>query len=206
MAVKRVSRGARVPVQERGRQKREQILGAALEVFSRTGLRGTDLSTVARAAGTSAPHVLYYFGSKEALAWELVEKANHELYSLAQHMFTMEAIEGLLQMDEVGRLIEDQPAPARLNAVLLAENLVEGSLNDFFRTRLRDRRGRVAAMIRRSQEAGKIRTDVDPDAEAADLYALLEGLVYHHLLDPERVSIEAGLRRYVDRLLKAIAI
>lgn len=201
----KTARAARVPAQERGRQKRDQILQAALESFARTGLRGTDLNTVAARAGTSAPHVLYYFGTKEALAWELVEKANVELYSLAQEMFTLEATEGLQEMQEVGALIEEQPLPAQLNAVLLAENLVEGALHEFFRDRLRDRRGRVAEMIRRSQAAGRVRSDVDPDAEAADLYAVLEGLVMHHLLDPSNVSIEAGLRRYAARMLDAIS-
>ena len=201
----KTARAARIPAQARGRQKRDQILQAALESFARTGLRGTDLNTVATGAGTSAPHVLYYFGSKEALAWELVERANGELYALAQQMFALDALEGLQEMSEVGALIEEQPLPAQLNAVLLAENLVEGALHDFFRDRLRDRRGRVAEMIRRSQAAGTVRPDVDPEAEAADMYAILEGLVMHHLLDPSQVSIEAGLRRYAGRMLDAIS-
>lgn len=201
MAVK----ATRIPVQERSRQKREQILQAALDTFARTGFRGTDLGTVARRAGVSAPHVLYYFGSKEAIAEELVDHANAELHAGARAMYERGAVDGLPYLPDGGRLIEEHPTPAQLNAVLLAENLVEGALHGFFKERARDRRQRYAAMIRRSQAAGAIRADVDAEAEAADIFAFLEGLVYHHLLDPSEVSIEAGLRRYVTRLLQDIS-
>lgn len=195
-----------MPAQSRGRLKREEILRAALLCFARTGFRGTDLATVAKAAGTSAPHLLYYFGSKEDLVWELVETANAELRDQAAEFYSMEATEGLPMVADLGRLIEEQPIPAQLNAVLLAENLTGGPLHDHFQDRLRRLRAQYALMIQRGQDAGRIRPDVDAKAEAADAIAFLEGLVYHHLIDPERVSIEAGLRRYVRRLLADIRI
>jgi AcrR family transcriptional regulator len=204
VAVKPAATPSRVPVQERGRRKREKILRAALECFSRTGFRGTDLKTVAAAAGTNAPHVLYYFGSKETLAWELVETANAELRAQAAEFYSMEATEGLPLLPDLGRLIEEQPAPAQLNAVLLAENLTSGPLHDHFKQRLRRLRSQMALMIERGQAAGTVRADVDAQAEATDAIAFLEGLIYHHLVDEKRVSIEAGLRRYVRRLLRDI--
>ena len=195
----------RTPVQQRAVVKRDEILAAALTSFARTGFRGTDLATVAKAAGTSAPHILYYFGSKEQLVWELVETANTELHERAEEFYEQDAITGLPWLAEGGRLIEKHPLPAQLNAKLLAENLVGGPLHEHFRQRLRGLRDKVALMIRRSQAAGTVRADVDAAAEAADLYAFLEGLIDHHLLDPKRVSIEAGLNRYVQRMLDAIS-
>lgn len=55
------------------REKREQILRAALEVFSVDGLRGATLAKIADAAGMSKPHVVYYFGSKDAIYTSLLE-------------------------------------------------------------------------------------------------------------------------------------
>lgn len=55
------------------REKREVILRAALDVFSVHGLRGATLAKIAAAAGMSKPHVVYYFGSKDAIYTELLE-------------------------------------------------------------------------------------------------------------------------------------
>ena len=55
------------------REKRELILDAALDAFSVHGLRGATLETIADAAGMSKPHVVYYFGSKDAIYTELLE-------------------------------------------------------------------------------------------------------------------------------------
>ncbi|MEL6510371.1 MAG: TetR family transcriptional regulator C-terminal domain-containing protein [Pseudomonadota bacterium] len=55
------------------REKRQVILKAALDVFSIQGLRGATLEKIAEAAGMSKPHVIYYFGSKDAIYAQLLE-------------------------------------------------------------------------------------------------------------------------------------
>ncbi|WP_224826199.1 TetR family transcriptional regulator C-terminal domain-containing protein [Cognatishimia sp. MH4019] len=55
------------------REKREVILEAALDVFAVHGLRGATLDKIAAAAGMSKPHVVYYFGSKDAIYTTLLE-------------------------------------------------------------------------------------------------------------------------------------
>lgn len=55
------------------REKRQTILDAALQVFSVHGLRGATLDKIAAEAGMSKPHVLYYFGGKDAIYTELLE-------------------------------------------------------------------------------------------------------------------------------------
>lgn len=185
--------------------RRQEILDAALECLARSGFRGTDLATVARAAGTTASHILYYFESKDDLVWELVEAGNLELKILAENMYKLDATEGFAHLPEAGRLMEHDPTPARLMVVMMAENLETGPLHDHFVERRRQLRARTTEMIRRSQRKGLVRRDVDAKAEAADLCAFLDGVVANHLLDPSATSIEAGLRRYVDRLMDAIA-
>lgn len=48
-------------------ENRERILGAALDMFSRSGYRGTTLDEIAAAAGMSKPNMLYYFRTKQEL-------------------------------------------------------------------------------------------------------------------------------------------
>ena len=55
-------------------EKREQILEAALDVFSRNGFRGATIDQIAEAAGMSKPNLLYYFHSKEEMHVTLIQR------------------------------------------------------------------------------------------------------------------------------------
>lgn len=55
------------------RARREEILAAALEVFSQYGFRGASINYIAETAGMSTPRLLYHFKDKEALYKALLE-------------------------------------------------------------------------------------------------------------------------------------
>jgi AcrR family transcriptional regulator len=56
------------------KDRREQVLGAAMAVFARDGYEGTSTEDVARAAGVSQPYLFRIFATKKALFIELVER------------------------------------------------------------------------------------------------------------------------------------
>lgn len=56
------------------REKREVILGAALDVFSLHGFRGATIDGIAEAAGMSKPNLLYYFRRKDDIYRALIER------------------------------------------------------------------------------------------------------------------------------------
>jgi len=55
-------------------EKEEQILEAALDVFSMHGFRGATIDQIAEVAGMSKPNLLYYFRTKEAMHRALIER------------------------------------------------------------------------------------------------------------------------------------
>jgi TetR/AcrR family transcriptional regulator len=55
------------PKQRKSDRKREVILAAALELFSRTGVDGASLDRVAERADVSKTNLIYYYPSKDAL-------------------------------------------------------------------------------------------------------------------------------------------
>ncbi|WP_337267625.1 TetR family transcriptional regulator C-terminal domain-containing protein [Oryzifoliimicrobium ureilyticus] len=72
MATARASRTQRrTRIQE---EKEEQILEAALEVFSSHGFRGSTIDQIAEVAGMSKPNLLYYFRTKEAIHGALIAR------------------------------------------------------------------------------------------------------------------------------------
>ena len=55
-------------------EKEEQILEAALEVFSSHGFRGSTIDQIADAAQMSKPNLLYYFRTKEMMHRVLIDR------------------------------------------------------------------------------------------------------------------------------------
>lgn len=56
------------------RERTEEIIAAALDVFSAHGFKGASINQVAEAAGMSTPAMLYYFSDKDALYKELLRR------------------------------------------------------------------------------------------------------------------------------------
>lgn len=54
--------------------KEEQILEAALDVFSAKGFHGSTIDQIAEVAGMSKPNLLYYFRTKEAMHRALIDR------------------------------------------------------------------------------------------------------------------------------------
>ena len=72
MAIPRAAKTQRrTRIQE---EKEELILGAALDVFSVSGFRGTTIDQIAEAAGMSKPNLLYYFRTKDAIHRQLIDR------------------------------------------------------------------------------------------------------------------------------------
>lgn len=55
------------------RQRRAEILEAALENFSQNGYRGASINEIAKSAGMSTPRLLYHFSDKQELYTELLK-------------------------------------------------------------------------------------------------------------------------------------
>jgi AcrR family transcriptional regulator len=67
-------------------ERREEILGAALEEFAARGLHGASTEDIARRAGISQPYVFRLFGTKKALFVAVVNRCfrqTHELFARA---------------------------------------------------------------------------------------------------------------------------
>jgi AcrR family transcriptional regulator len=70
--------------------KKEAILGAALELFVARGFHGTAVPEVAERAGVGAGTIYRYFASKEALVNELYQKYKSELTGLVLKDFPLD--------------------------------------------------------------------------------------------------------------------
>lgn len=159
------------------REKTEQILAAALDVFSAYGFRGSTLDQIAKQAGLSKPNLLYYFDNKEAIHALLLERLLDTWLEPLKHLQANgDPIEEICAY--VRRKLEisrDYPRESRLfaNEILQGAprilNMINGPLKS-----LTDEK---TALIQSWADSGKI-APVDP----------------HHLL----FSIWATTQHYAD--------
>jgi hypothetical protein len=89
--------------------------------------------------------------------------------------------------------------------VLMGESVGEGHpARDWFRDRYPRRRANIAAEIRTGIETGEIRPDVDCEALAAQIIALIDGLQVQWVLNPDQVNMRAVFADYIACLRRAV--
>jgi TetR/AcrR family transcriptional regulator len=91
---------------------RKQLMDVALRLFAQKGYAATSIREIIDAAGTTAPSLYYYFGSKEGLYIELMQTQFAQMDSLLEpHLNQAESAKVRLQhlIDQIFlHVIEDQ--------------------------------------------------------------------------------------------------
>ncbi|GLZ32797.1 TetR family transcriptional regulator [Lentzea sp. NBRC 105346] len=171
--------GIKGQVQQRGVERRREIVDAAIELFGRNGYAGTGVAAIAKIAGVTPSAVIHHFGSKENLLKAVLDEFDARA---AARVGSRSLREALLEDAEYTMA---HKGLATLHTVLQAEHIAtDSAVRDRFRARNRLLRGHFAA------ELG--------DAGATELIAFLEGALTVWLLDPETTDLRAMYEHYLS--------
>ena len=188
--------------QARGRARRQAIVDAAVTLFATNGYRGTSVAAVADAAGVTDAGVLYHFRTKADLLLAVL-LAHDERYAA---MFRDAVDDELQRVRTWGEVMERDVDLTALLVTLSAEHLRDSSATKaYFRARYDVVRRTYAAMFESAASAGIIRDDVDPEAEAIHLVALMDGLRLQWFFSDGAISIADAIRRHVDLTLERLS-
>ncbi len=183
--------------QSRGDARRQQILDAAVELFSAKGYRGSGLSELADTVGMTHPGLLYYFGTKERLLLEVV--AERDRIESELHGEVDPATLTLDTLVDIARQNMDNAVLTRLYVVLAAESLDPADpLHEFFVQRYERARHHIAQLVDHAMVTGELRHDVDPHQLSHEILAVLMGLEVQWLMDPAGFDLAATMASYVD--------
>jgi len=172
------------------RDRREEILQAASELFSIHGFRGTSLSSIAEAVDLTEPGLLHYFPSKVRLLQEVLayrDEQDEEKYSnLVKPGNT--SIQGFFRlMDDLVVQNEGIPDLVRLFTILVSESIRSDHPSHVFFV---DRYNRVReTFVDLFSAFDEPEVDIDFDELATLVIAVMDGLQIQWLLDPENVSM-----------------
>ncbi|HEV7899168.1 MAG TPA: TetR/AcrR family transcriptional regulator [Planosporangium sp.] len=183
----------------RSRNRRDEILRVAFEMFAERGYRGTSLAAVADRAGLSQQGLLHYFPSKETLLLEVLR-----LYEEVDvgRLFAGAAAAST-SLDHLAELIEynaGRPGIVRSLAVLTAESMTDDHpARSFFVERYAELR-RGAARSLRAELDGRSPRALTAEQASALLIAVMDGLQLQWLLQPDEVDMPALFKAFLTLL------
>ncbi|MFI6325295.1 TetR/AcrR family transcriptional regulator [Nonomuraea sp. NPDC050556] len=187
-----------------GDARRERILAIAIQEFAENGYRGTSLARIAERAELSQAGVLHHFRSKERLLIAVLDYRDQ----LDLERFNYGDQHGIAMLRSLADVVEHNariPGLVQLFSVISGEAVTaDHPGHTWAKERYRRLRSEVAGALRRGAEAGEFRTDLDAEAHADRLIAMMDGLQTQWLIDPEQVDMAAVFRGYIDDLIATL--
>ncbi|NEB02512.1 TetR/AcrR family transcriptional regulator [Streptomyces sp. SID13726] len=185
--------GDAMSTRTRSEERRAEIVRAALEVIAERGYRGASLAAVAERVGLTQQGLLHHFPTKDALLVAVLEERDK-----------WDAVpDGSWRIDLLASLVEYnamRPGIIQTFSALLGESVTEGHparayFTDRY-TRVRD----TMALALRSEYGDRLPNGLTPERTAPLLVAVMDGLQYQWLLDPESVDMPGAFRDFLHLL------
>lgn len=182
-------------------ERRQQIVSAAVEVFSAAGYRKGSIRDVAEKVGLSQAGLLHHYPSKEHLLEAVLTWRDEVSRQLIGEPLPegLDLLRGLVKATEYN---ETTPELVELHVIVSAEGTsADHPLRNYFVNRYADLFERVRQAFERAADEGQLRPGVDCASAARTLIALMDGLQLQWLLDRDRVDMAGDLRHYLQPLL-----
>jgi TetR/AcrR family transcriptional regulator, transcriptional repressor for nem operon len=197
----------RGPVSRNPERTRRTLLEAAFEEIHKSGFRGTDLETILERAGVTKGALYHYFESKEDLGYAVVDEVIAEI-GREKWLRPLDKAENPIDMlAEI--FLGSSTKPEHIRGGCPVNNLVleMSPLDEGFRQRLAkqvdDWRKAIAGALRRGQEKGLVRDDLDSDEIAMFLMATYEGYISLAKNSQDAETLQSGMRtlaKYLETL------
>jgi AcrR family transcriptional regulator len=189
----RMPYGDAMNARTRSTERRAEIVGAALEVIAERGYRGASLAAVAERVGLTQQGLLHHFPTKDALLVAVLEERDK-----------WDAVpNGCWRVDLLASLVEYnamRPGIIQTFSALLGESVTEGHpAREYFTERYTRVRESMAAVLR-AEYGDRLPSGLTPERAAPLLVAMMDGLQYQWLLDPESVDMPGAFQDFLTLL------
>ncbi|MHA7299490.1 TetR/AcrR family transcriptional regulator [Pseudarthrobacter sp. MDT1-22] len=182
------------------KERRQEILTAAFEVFSTFGYRAGSIQDIADKIGLTKTGLLHHFPSKEALLEAVLTLRDEDSWAAAGIVTD----NGLETLHGIVRLVHNNttvPELVALHCVLSAESTdPTHPAHEYFQRRYNWVREVGAQAFSDLDRQGMLRHRVPPAAAARQLVALMDGLQVQWLLDNDSVDMAGELRTFLGAI------
>jgi len=195
---------------QQGEATRKQILEVTARRFSQHGFQGTSLEAIAKQVGVAKSSVLWHFGSKEALLFEVVSgvMSRWEKEQTAELQAVSDPRERLSRLVEAyKRLMREKPDTLLLFLTVMFEGIdANPELMQKFREMYRGYRAAIKQALEFGVQEGAFRTDLPAEDMASFILAAFDGLFVQWYLDREHFDLDAAtehLKKVIGRSIDA---
>ena len=185
--------GDAMATRTRSEERRAEIVRAALEVIAERGYRGASLAAVAERVGLTQQGLLHHFPTKEALLVAVL-KERDQWDAVPDSAWRSDLLVSLVEYNAM------RPGIIQTFSALLGESVTEGHpAREFFTRRYTAVRANMAAVLR-AEYGERLPSGLTPERAAPLLVAVMDGLQYQWLLDPESVDMPGAFRDFLALL------
>jgi AcrR family transcriptional regulator len=179
----------------RSRNRRDDILRAALGVFAERGYRGASLAAVAERVGLTQQGLLHYFPNKETLLVEVLRIRDElDIGRITVGPATLSHLAELVAYNAT------RPDIVQSFTVLSAESVTEGHPARAFLVKRYAESRRTTAESLRAELGTRLPAGLSVEQAAALLLAIIDGLQLQWLLQPDEIDMPALFDLFVDLL------
>jgi AcrR family transcriptional regulator len=186
-------------ISERRRQeRRDQILDAARDLFTRNGFHATSMDEILRAAGMSAGGLYRHFPSKEAIVTAIAEQVVSRLTAAIDEILAEDPVPPLPEaLARVVRAIDVLAAGSgRLAIQVWGEAQRDPAIAALAAAEMSRIRTALVELVTRERAAGQLPVDADARELGQVLFALAPGYLVQKLIlgdvDPDGFAAALG--------------
>lgn len=177
----------------RSEERRAEIVRAALEVIAERGYRGASLAAVAERVGLTQQGLLHYFPTKDALLVAVLQERD-QWDAVPDTRWRVDLLASLVEYNAM------RPGIIQTFSALLGESVTEGHpAREYFTERYTRVRASMAEVLRVAY-GDRLPNGLTPERTAPLLVAVMDGLQYQWLLDPESVDMPGAFRDFLTLL------
>ncbi|MFI6486105.1 TetR/AcrR family transcriptional regulator [Streptomyces sp. NPDC050564] len=185
--------GDAMSTRARSEERRAEIVRAALEVIAERGYRGASLAAVAERVGLTQQGLLHYYPTKDALLVAVLEERD-QWDAVPDTQWRVDLLASLVEYNAM------RPGIIQTFSALLGESVTEGHpAREYFTERYARVRANMAAVLR-AEYGERLPNGLTPERTAPLLVAVMDGLQYQWLLDPESVDMPGAFRDFLALL------
>jgi TetR/AcrR family acrAB operon transcriptional repressor len=191
---------------------KQNILAAALEVFSHKGYKGTRMEDIAKQASVTTGAIYHHFNRKSELFIALVEQSEAKANQLALEVVEEGGTPGTVLRHLLIRIfefIEEDKEYRAMYELFTNKNEFSPELTPLIEQSHAGRRqlaNYFSNLIVEGIHAGEFHADISPEDAALALVGFMNGMGLIWIQDPEHFSIKARAEKLVDLFLTGIVI
>lgn len=190
----------------KGEKRREELLDAALQLFSLEGYSGASIARIAERVGITVAGVLHHFPSKTALLMGVLERRDEVNRRIAEEVRGDGSLDGFFDsLRAINRSNAGAPGVVRAFSILNAESLVEGHPAwQWYQSRYQHIQARMGELLQGMVANGEVRAEVDLEAIVQQILAMMDGLQLQWLRFPASIDLEQRFDAYLLQVDQAI--